>query len=212
MHRVFIDPGTTIAQAGDTLAAAVRTLHDEGVVAYPTETFYGLAADPRSSAAIEKVYSLKGRRSSMPLPLIAASVEQVRDHVGEMTPLAEQLALRGWPGPLTLIIVASPALCASLQLTDGTVAVRVAGDSVARALAAAAGHAITSTSANRSGEPSSATAQQVIDAFGDRLDMLIDSGPMPGGLPSTIVDATGDAPVLVRAGAMAWNRVLEFLD
>jgi L-threonylcarbamoyladenylate synthase len=90
------------------------------------------------------------------------------------------------------------------------VAVRVPGDAVARALAAAAGHAITSTSANVSGQPPLSTADEVSSTFGDRIDVLIDAGPAPGGLPSTIVDVTGEAPVLIRAGAIAWDRVLEF--
>jgi L-threonylcarbamoyladenylate synthase len=147
----------------------------------------------------------------MPLPLIAASIEQVRDHVGTMTPLAERLAARGWPGALTLIIPASSRLCPEVHLSTGTVAVRVADNAIARALAEAAGHPITSTSANRSGEPPASTPQQVIDSLGERLDVLIDHGPTPGGLASTIVDVTGDAPILVRAGAIAWDRVLEFL-
>ena len=128
-----------------------------------------------------------------------------------MTPLAERLASRAWPGPLTLIIPASPLLCEDVHRSTGNVAVRVPGDSVARALAASAGHAITSTSANFSGEPPASTPDEVAAAFGDSIDVLIDAGRTPGGLPSTIVDATGDEPVLVRAGAIAWERVLEFL-
>ena len=212
MHRVFLDSAAAAAPGPDVLAAAVLALRNGGIVAFPTETFYGLAVDPRSSEAVRKVFALKWRRTGLPLPLIAASIEQIREHVGRMTPLAERLAARGWPGPLTLIIPASPLLSPDLHLSTGTVAVRVPGNGVARALAAAAGHAITSTSANRSGEPPSSTALHVIDAFGDGIDVLIDAGSTPGGLASTIVDATGDAPVLVRAGAMAWNRVLEFLD
>ena len=212
MHRVFIDPNAPIDRESGELVAAVAALRGGGVVAFPTETFYGLAVDPRSSSAVRGLFALKGRPDRLALPLIAADIEQVRDQVGTMTPLAQRLASRGWPGPLTLIIPASPDLCADLQLSTRTVAVRVAGNAVARALAAATGHAITSTSANLSGEPPSSTPDQVIDAFGDGIDVLIDAGNTPGGLASTIVDATGTAPVLVRAGAIAWERVLEFLD
>ena len=206
-----MNPAAPIAALETHLAAAVRALRDGGVVAYPTETFYGLAVDPRSAAAVDKLFSIKGRPGHMALPLIAASVEQVREQVGTMTPLAERLALRGWPGALTLIIPASAMLSTTLHQSTGTVAVRVADHVVARTLAAAAGHAITSTSANVSGAPACATAQEVFEAFGDGIDVLIDGGPTRGGLASTIVDATGDAPVLVRAGAIAWDRVLEFL-
>ena len=127
-----------------------------------------------------------------------------------MTPLALRLASKGWPGPLTLIIPASARLCSDVHLSTGRVAVRVPGDTIARALARAAGHAITSTSANISGDPPPATADRVAASFGDGIDVLIDSGPTPAGLPSTIVDACGDAPSLVRAGVIPWERVLEF--
>src|SRR5688572_20446021 len=173
------------------LAPAVAALQNGGVVAFPTETFYGLAVDPR-------------------LPLIAGDIDQVAAHVGTVTPLAARLALRGWPGPLTLIIPASRRLCDAVHLSTGKIAVRVPADAVARALAARVGHAITSTSANISGEPPSATPDRVVASFGSGIDVLIDTGPTPAGLPSTIVDATGDVPVLVRAGAIPWDRVLEF--
>lgn len=193
------------------LAAAVEALRTGGVVAFPTETFYGLAVDPRSARAVRKIFALKERPPDQPLPLIAASIEQVAEQVGSITALAARLASRGWPGPLTLIIPASPLLCPDVHLSTGKVAVRVPDDPIARALADFAGHAITSTSANVSGQPPCSTPAQVVGAFGDRIDVLIDAGPTPGGLPSTIVDASGDAPVLVRAGAIAWDRVLEFL-
>ena len=194
----------------DVLAPAVGALHRGGVVAFPTDTFYGLAVDPRSTAAVTSLFDLKRRAPDYPLPLIASDVDQVVDHVGTLTPLAVRLASRGWPGPLTLIIPASRHLCEAVHLSTGNVAVRVPADAVARALAARAGHAITSTSANISGDPPAATPEQVVASFASGIDVLIDSGPAPAGLPSTIIDATGDVPVLVRAGAIPWERVLEF--
>jgi L-threonylcarbamoyladenylate synthase len=127
-----------------------------------------------------------------------------------MTPLAERLASRAWPGALTLIIPASPRLCEDVHLSTGKVAVRVPSDPIARALARDAGHAITSTSANLSGHPPAASPERVAQMFEGGVDVLIDAGPTPAGRPSTIVDATGDTPVLVRDGAVAWERVLEF--
>lgn len=194
----------------DDLVPAVSALRSGGVVAFPTETFYGLAVDPRSALAVSRLFELKRRAPDQPLPLIAGGVDQIVDHVGTMTRLAERLASRGWPGPLTLIIPASPHLCVDVHRSTGRVAVRVPADSVARALARSAGHAITSTSANFSGEPPAETPDHVVRSFGSSIDVLIDAGPTPAGLPSTIVDATGDAPVLVRAGAVPWERVLEF--
>ena len=206
MIRIVVDPR---ALKIDDLAPAIAVLRNGGVVAFPTETFYGLAADPRLASAVKKIFSLKRRPADQALPLIAASIEQVGDHVGTMTPLAQRLA-RGWPGPLSLIIRASPLLCGDVHLSTGKIAVRVPSDAVARSLAAVAGHAITSTSANLSGEPPPSTPEEVAFVFGDALDVLIDAGRTPGGLPSTIVDATGETPMLVRAGAIAWDRVLEF--
>ena len=201
---------TSTAIGLDDLAPAVTALRRGGVVAFPTETFYGLAVDPRSAPAVKAIFDLKKRGRDQPLPLIASSVDQIVDHVGRLTGLAERLASRGWPGPLTLIIQASPRLCEDVHLSTGKVAVRVSADPVARALAHAAAHAITSTSANISGEPPSSTADHVAASFGAGIDVLIDAGATPGGLPSTIVDVTGDLPVLVRAGAVPWERVLEF--
>ena len=195
--------------SGD-LVVAVTALRNGGVVAFPTETFYGLAVDPRSAPAVKRVFELKRRPPDHALPLIASGVDQIVDHVGTMTPLAERLAFGGWPGPLTLIIPASPRLCDDVHLSTGRVAVRVPADPVARALARSAGHAITSTSANISGDSPAATPERVMTSFASGIDVLIDSGPTPAGLPSTIVDATGDVPVLVRAGAVPWERVLEF--
>lgn len=207
MIRLKVDPSAVDPEA---IAPAVDALRRGGVVVFPTETFYGVAADPRSARAVQAVFALKRRAPDQPLPLIAADLAQILDHVGTMTPLALRLAARGWPGPLTLVIPASAALCQDVHLATGKVAVRVPADAIARVLASRAGHALTSTSANISGEPPPSTPDQVVRSFGERLDVLIDAGRTPGGLPSTIVDAAGDAPVLVRAGAIAWERVLEF--
>jgi len=207
MIRLRVNPSTI---GPDDIVEAVRALRHEGIVAFPTETFYGIAADPRSAVAVGRVFALKQRAPDQPLPLIAADLGQIVDHVGTMTPLATRLASRAWPGALTLVIPASPRLCKDLHLSTGKVAVRVPSSTVARMLARSAGHAITSTSANISGEPPASTPEQVVQSLGERVDVLIDSGPTPGGLPSTVVDATGETPVLVRAGAIAWERVLEF--
>jgi L-threonylcarbamoyladenylate synthase len=205
---IHLRVGPSIGRPADLLLA-VSALRSGGVVAFPTETFYGLAVDPRSALAVKRIFELKRREADQPLPLIASGIDQILDHVGTLTPLARRLARHGWPGPLTLIIPASASLCEGVHLSTGKVAVRVPANAVARALARSAGHAITSTSANISGNPPPSTPEQVIASI-HGIDVLIDSGPTPAGLPSTIVDATGDAPVLVRAGAVPWERVLEF--
>jgi L-threonylcarbamoyladenylate synthase len=206
--RLRVDPTQFHA---DDLAPAVRAIHANGIVAFPTDTLYGLAVDPRSALAVSRLFLLKQRPGHRPIPLVAASLDQIKAGVGTLTPLGERLALEYWPGPLTLIIPAMATLSGEIHQGTGKVAVRVPDHAVARALAAAAGHALTSTSANVSGEQGLASPDEVAMALGESLAVLIDAGPVHGGLPSTIVDVTGSDPVLVRAGAIPWDRVLKFL-
>ncbi len=199
----------------DIVLAAAAIARGE-VVAYPTETFYGLAANPRSAQAIERVFLAKGRRSDEPLPLIAADIIQVEQWFGALSPAAAVLARRFWPGPLTLVLPLGTMHRQHFPsvLTAGlaNIAVRVPAHALARALARAAGGAITSTSANLSGTPPASTADEVLRALGDRIAMVIDGGATPGGAPSTIVDVQELPPRLVRAGVLPWERVLESLQ
>jgi L-threonylcarbamoyladenylate synthase len=210
-ERIVIDPS---AIENALLARAAEAITRGDVVAYPTETFYGLAADPRNAEAVERVFVAKGRRSEEPLPLIAADTDTVERWFGALTPRAAALAHRFWPGPLTLVLPLAqvPALPQNLTAGRSNIAVRVPAHPLARALARAAGGVITSTSANRSGEPPVSTADEVLRSIGDRIALVIDGGPTPGGAPSTIVDVTGAQPRLVRAGSVPWERVLESLQ
>jgi L-threonylcarbamoyladenylate synthase len=203
---------TRVRVAGDGDAAvqvAVAAMRSGLVVAYPTDTLYGLAVDPANSGAVTKLFSLKGRALDKAIPLIAADVGQVRAWT-TMTPLAERLAAAFWPGPLTLVLRAAVEMDVRVMAEGGTVAIRVPDQPIARALAAAADCPVTSTSANPSGLPPTADPDEVARAL-PAIDVLIDAGVTPGGAPSTIVDATGTQPVLIRAGAIAWERVLESL-
>jgi L-threonylcarbamoyladenylate synthase len=206
--RLLVDPARL---TDDALLPAASAIQSGGVVAFPTDTFYGLGVDPRSSAAVRRIFQVKRRPAHRPIPLIAESLSQVADHVGALTPLAQRLASEYWPGPLTLIIAASSALCDEVTGGSGTAAVRVPDHRVARAVARAAGCAVTSTSANLSGFPSLSSPDEVAANLADSIDVLVDAGLAPGGLPSTIINASGTNPVLVRAGAVPWERVLKFL-
>lgn len=170
-----------------------------GVVAFPTETFYGLAADVASLQGCEKVFAIKGRDSSKALPWIVADVEQLLD-VALLSDAALRLARRFWPGPLTLVVP---------RKGGGTVAARVSGLPLARALAARLGRPITATSANAASEPPAETADALASLVG--VDLLLDGGPAPGGPPSTIVDVTGERATLVRAGAVDFGRITQVL-
>ncbi len=193
------------------VARAAAILRGGGIVAYPTDTLYGLAVDPANRAAVHQLYRIKGRSVDQAIPLIASSERQIVDRAGPLAPLAARLARQFWPGPLTLVLAAWPGLDEAIHAGTGTVAVRVPANQLARDLAAACGWPITSTSANRSGEPAPSRADEVRLSLPDLLDAIIDGGPAPGGPPSTLVDVTGASPHLVRAGAVPWERVLECL-
>jgi len=209
MRRVFVDRA---APQRDAIEEAAKWIANGGVVAIPTDTLYGLAADPFAAAAVARLFDVKGRSADRALPLIASDAPQVLAHIGRLPPDAARLAGRFWPGPLTLLLAAPRALAAGVSGGTGKVGVRVPADVVARRICAAVGRPITATSANVSGEPATADPAEVERALGDRIDLLIDTGPAPGGAPSTIVDATGAAPVLVRAGALAWDEIQACLN
>jgi L-threonylcarbamoyladenylate synthase len=204
--RLRVDP---LAPDPLVLARAVETIAGGGVVALPTDTFYGLAVDPRLAASVDALYRIKERDAGQPVPVIATDAAQVERCVGPLAGVARRLARQYWPGPLTLVIEGAPTLAAALRSSAGRVAVRVPAHVIARALPAGVGFVVTSTSANVSGCQPPATADEVERTFGSVVDLLLDAGPVAGGAPSTIIDATRSVPVLLRAGAVAWERVLE---
>jgi L-threonylcarbamoyladenylate synthase len=193
-----------IAQAADVLTRG-------GVVAYPTDTLYGLAVDPRRDDAVARLFAVKGRNATSAIPLIAASLAQARE-AASFGPRELRLAERLWPGPLTIVMPARPGISPALLAGGTSIAVRVPDHAVARSLAAAFGFCITATSANRSGERPAVTGTEVVSALADAIDVLLDVGALAGGHPSTIVEMAPDGPRLIRAGAMAWERVLESLE
>lgn len=203
-----VDPDT-VAQDPDALEPAIDALISGQLVVYPTDTLYGLGADPRQPAAIERVFRAKGRPTALAVPLIAADVDQVGRLVGTLTPLGEELGGRFWPGPLTLVLDAHPTLDRRLLGGGETVAVRVPDHPIARALARELGGPITATSANRSGAGAADTAPDAVATLGpSSVSVVIDGGRTAGGEPSTIVDVRTMAPVLIRAGAIPWDRVV----
>jgi L-threonylcarbamoyladenylate synthase len=180
------------------------------VVAYPTDTLYGLAVDPRNADAVRRLYELKGREETSALTLIAADVAHARA-AGELTPHAERLAARWWPGPLTIVVRARPILAREILGGGRTVGIRIPDHAVAIALAGDAGFCVTATSANRSGATAASTPEAVAAALPD-VDAILDGGPSRGGAPSTIVDASARDVTLIRQGAVPWERVLKSLQ
>jgi len=209
VRRVFVDPG---APQRDAIEEAAAWIRNGGVVAIPTDTLYGLAADPFSAAAVARVFAVKGRDADRALPLIAADISQATRHLGRLSDAGERLAERYWPGPLTLLVPAPRAIAADVHGGTGRVGVRVPRDTVAQAICRAVGTPITATSANISGERGTADPAEVERTLGRRIDLMIDIGATPGGAPSTIVDTTVTPPVLVRAGAVQWSEIQTWLD
>lgn len=172
-----------------------------GVAAIPTETFYGLAADPRSAGGVRRVFDAKGRGEEKPLPVVFANRGQLEELGVEA---AERLLLeymRLWPAPLSVVLPLKSPIAASRG--QSKLAVRIpASPDLVRLLEATG--PLTATSANRSGEPPLADPEDVSRLFEGRIDLLVDGATTPGGLPSTMIDATVDPPVLLRAGAFPW--------
>jgi L-threonylcarbamoyladenylate synthase len=190
------------------LRNAVDAIRLGRVVAFPTDTLYGLAANPYDASAVAAIFALKGRSGNQPLPLVAADISQVADVAG-MNPGAMRLARAFWPGPLTLLLRSTATFAAGVGSPDGLVGIRVPNSEIGRVLARSVGHLLTATSANRSGDPPTADPDTVASTL-PAVAALVDGGPCRGGLPSTIVDASAE-PRLVREGAIPWSRVLEFL-
>jgi L-threonylcarbamoyladenylate synthase len=195
----------------DDLAPAVEWVKSGRIVAFPTDTVYGLAVDPTSAAAVEQLFDLKGRDPISAVPLVAASLAQVEASCGRLSITNARLAAAFWPGPLSLIVDAPSHIAAVVHGGLNSIAIRVPAATAARMLCEAWGAPLTATSANRSGEPPARSAGDLRDLADDARVLVVDAGPAPGGPPSTLVDARGDTPVLVRAGAVPWERVLKLL-
>ena len=203
-HILRIDP---IQPLHEQLRPAVEILRAGGMVAYPTETFYGLAVDAVNRDAIKKIFAVKQREESQPLLILIPDRPYLSRYAIAVPPQAETLMDRFWPGPLTIIFEASPHLPAELCAHTGTVAIRMSPHPVAQALVEAFGGALTSTSANLSGLPSTTTADEVQQQLGEGIDLIIDAGPTAGGKPSTIVDVTVPSLRLVRQGAIGFDEI-----
>ncbi|MBT9537188.1 MAG: threonylcarbamoyl-AMP synthase, partial [Nitrospirae bacterium] len=177
-------------------------LNDGGIVAYPTETFYGLGVKFDKENSLKKLFELKKRQEEKPMPLIIGSRASMSMIAASINEIAESLMDKFWPGPLTLILEAKKSLSPYLTADTGRIAVRIPGESAALYLVREAGFPITATSANPSGMPPAEDADTVIRYFGEKIDMVIDGGRTAGGLPSTIADVTEKKIKIVREGAI----------
>lgn len=205
-------PNTVTLSASDRgLRAAVGLLRAGGLVAFPTETVYGLGADARNPAAVAGIYAAKGRPSFNPLIVHVADADAAAAFA-DLPPPARALAARFWPGPLTLVLPRRPAMLAD-AVTAGlpTVAIRVPAHPLAQRLLAAFGGPLAAPSANRSGRVSATTAAHVLDGLSGRIDAVLDGGACPVGIESTILGFEGEDPMLLRPGGLAAEALAEAL-
>jgi L-threonylcarbamoyladenylate synthase len=186
---------------------AVAILKRGGLVAFPTETVYGLGADASNPDAIRSLYAAKGRPAEHPVIVHLAGAAQLPQWTREITPAAQKLAQRFWPGPLTLILRRTPDVNDALTGGQDTIALRIPSHPMAHALLVKFGGAIAAPSANRFGHVSATTAQHVRQEFGASVDLVLDGGQSEVGIESTIVDVTGVQPVLLRPGHISAHAI-----
>jgi L-threonylcarbamoyladenylate synthase len=194
------------------LHQAVDILMEGGIVAYPTETFYGIGAKFDREDSLHKLYEIKQRPENKALPLIIGSRDLLAHVVSSANNKAVSLMDRFWPGPLTLILSAKKNLSPYITAGTHSVAVRIPGESFALRLAQYVRFPITATSANPSGKPPAQDTETVVDYFGDNIDLIIDGGPTKEILPSTIVDVRGENIEIVREGAIKRDLLMHAHD
>ncbi|HTN43906.1 MAG TPA: L-threonylcarbamoyladenylate synthase [Nitrospiria bacterium] len=192
----------------DAVGQAVHWIRSGGMIAFPTETYYGLGVDPFNSAAVERLFVVKGREAGKPILIVVDDIKKAEGIIVAVSPEAWNLIRKFWPGPLTLLLAASPRLPSALTGGTGKIGIRIPSHPVALQLLRAAAQPITATSANPSGHPEATTASKVHETLGTHLDLIVDGGETSGGNSSTIVDATFHPPRLIREGRIPFREVL----
>ena len=207
--------GATGHSADGSVESAADVIRSGGMVAFPTDTFYGLGVDPFNAAAVRRLFAGKGRPANSPVPLLIAGPEDLGMIAAFVPTGATALASAFWPGALTLVLTAVEELPAVVSAGAGTVGVRVPDHDIPRAIARSVGGPITGTSANLSGERSLKTATEVKDTFGEALGFVVEGVCGAHDAPSTVVDFSADPPMVRRHGAISlemiqrvWTNVL----
>ena len=191
------------------IQAALKILQNSGIVAFPTDTVYGLGALAFNNNAIESIYKAKNRPIEKAIPILIGDLSDFEKVADDIPNMALRFASRFWPGPLTCIVPKKQTLPLAVSATS-TVAVRIPDHVDARALLRAAGP-MAVTSANISGGQNPSTAQEVYDQLNGRIPLILDGGTTQGGIPSTLVDCTGELPMILREGPITLNELLSAL-
>jgi L-threonylcarbamoyladenylate synthase len=186
---------------------AIEILKNGGIVAFPTDTVYGLGGDVFNVQAVERIYQLKQRSRHLPLPVLLADLAQLADIVASVPEIARYFMKRFWPGGLTLVLPKKDTLPDIITAGSNKVAVRIPDHAVPVSLIRGLGAPIIGTSANISDKPSPVTADEVDQQLGSQVDLIIDMGRCPGGLESTVVDVTDEIPVILRRGVISEEEI-----
>jgi L-threonylcarbamoyladenylate synthase len=197
----------TIPQTDESFPRIAETIARGGVIAFRTDTFYGLGGDLFNRIALQRIRQLKGREASKPILVVISDVDQIERLISERSRAFDLLAERFWPGALTLIGKAALAVPDEVTADTGTIGIRLPDDDNVRELIRSCGGALTATSANLSGEEPAKTAQQVHKYFGDAIDLIVDGGEARTDRPSTVVDVSDAEPNLVREGVITWLEI-----
>ncbi|MGI8918051.1 MAG: L-threonylcarbamoyladenylate synthase [Pyrinomonadaceae bacterium] len=200
-----------IPESEQARVEAGKIIHRGGVIAFRTDTFYGLGADPSNAAAVRKVAELKGREGK-PILVLVSHPDLVPKYLQRTSELFDQLARHFWPGPLTLIGTAANELLDELTAGTETVGVRLPDDEAVCTLLRACGGALTATSANPTGKKPSESAAAVDRYFPDGIDLIVDGGEVNATEPSTVIDLSGTNPIVIREGAIKRQELDRFLD
>jgi L-threonylcarbamoyladenylate synthase len=190
---------------------AVEVLRRGGLVAFPTDTLYGLGADIFNLEAVSRVLEVKKRPQDKPIPIFIANMEEVNEVARELPGAAWQLAEHFWPGPLTLVLLAAPAVPEVITAGTGTVGIRIPKCQLVLEILTRLGRPITGTSANRSGGPNPTEIQQVLIQIGKEIDLLLDGGKAPGSVPSTVLDCTQTPFRIIREGPVTRGELRDVL-
>lgn len=196
-----------IRQSTKSLPQIAETVQGGRVIAFRTDTFYGLGADPFNTSAVQRIKELKSREENKPILIVISDRGQVDRFIENPSATFNLLAKEFWPGPLTLIGRACPELPNEIPAGTGTVGLRLPDDDEVCELVRACGGALTASSANPANQPPSETAQDVNNYFPNGIDLIVDGGPARINRPSTVVDATGVEPKLIREGVIAWDTL-----
>lgn len=191
-----------LTDSESTRASAAVVIADGGVLAFRTDTFYGLGADPFNNSALKTIKDLKGREAGKPILVIISDAAEAERFVLERTETINLVCAKHWPGPLTVVVRARAEVPHELTAGTGTIGLRLPDDEEVRTFVRKCGGALTATSANLSGELPARTAQEVFRSFPTGLDLIVDGGTARGGQPSTVLDLSGSAPRLIREGAV----------